>query len=343
MPRAEAMDLLRDAPSVSIATTTQTGEPIFREMNAAIVDGRITFHGAAVGEKTLALGREAVVSATETIASLPSYFVDPERACPATTLYRSVQVHGVLEAIEEGALKATVLTALMNKHQPEGGFVPLDHTHPLYAKEIASLLVFGVSLDKLDGKSKLAQNRKPLERVRIMEGLWRRGNQGDLRAIELVMHACDDTPVPEFLRAPAALSLCVQPSIADAEEVAELLAGTYWNDRFSREEIADAHVASSAWVIARDLDGRPVASARAISDGSKRAWIYDVISVPAWRGKYAADAVMRLLLDHPAVRKTRLVHLGTRDAQGFYARMGFENTSELPARPYRTTEMCLRR
>jgi nitroimidazol reductase NimA-like FMN-containing flavoprotein (pyridoxamine 5'-phosphate oxidase superfamily) len=138
MGRADAVELLRDAQSVYFATTSQTGEPIFRTMNAAVLDGTIGFHGAATGEKTFAMNRPVVVSAVDQVASLPSYFVDPERACPATTLYRSVQVHGVLTPIESGARKARVLAALMDKHQPEGGFVALDHEHALYAKEIAS-------------------------------------------------------------------------------------------------------------------------------------------------------------------------------------------------------------
>jgi len=48
-------------------------------------------------------------------------------------------------------------------------------------------------------------------------------------------------------------------------------------------------------------------------------------------------AVMNLLLDHPAVRRCRVVTLATRDAQRFYGRLGFA------AAEGRYTEMVLRR
>jgi ribosomal protein S18 acetylase RimI-like enzyme/nitroimidazol reductase NimA-like FMN-containing flavoprotein (pyridoxamine 5'-phosphate oxidase superfamily) len=311
-------------------------------MNAAVLGDRLVFHGAPAGEKTLAVGRPAVVQVEETVASIPSYFVDPERACPATTLYRSVQVHGTLVAIEDVHEKAAALRALLDKHQPEGGFVPLDATHPLYAKVIASLLVFGVSLERLDGKNKLGQNRTPAERTKMLDAMWRRGAAGDVRAIDLVLAAARDTPRPAFLDGPPGVSMvCTVEGAARADEAAALLEHEYWNDRFTRAEIAEAHLASTAWVGAVDETGRLVGSARAVSDTTKRAWIYDVVVAPAARGRGIGAALVRLLLDHPAVRRTRIVELGTRDAQALYARFGFVPRDALPPRPYATTDMVL--
>src|SRR5262249_16385942 len=147
---------------------------------------------------TETIGREAVVSAEEIVASLPSYFIDPERACPATTLYRSAQVHGVVERVDDAEEKALVLAALMRKYQPEGGHVPIDAAPPLYRKAIAGIMVLRVSLERLDGKAKIAQNRTAEERVRLMEQLWARGNEGDLAAIELLRAYNPATPLPAF-------------------------------------------------------------------------------------------------------------------------------------------------
>src|SRR5437773_11530102 len=87
MPRADAIALLERAPVVHFATTTPEGSPVLRTVHGVIVDDAIAFHAAPVGEKTLSLGREVVVGAEELVAQIPSYFVDPERACPATTFY----------------------------------------------------------------------------------------------------------------------------------------------------------------------------------------------------------------------------------------------------------------
>jgi ribosomal protein S18 acetylase RimI-like enzyme len=144
------------------------------------------------------------------------------------------------------------------------------------------------------------------------------------------------------LHAPGGLRLqCAPHERVDAVACAALLEGSYWNDRFTHAEIAASHLASSAWVVARDSANRVVASARAMSDGSKFAWVYDVIVAPEWRGKGVGDAVVRLLLDHPAVRHARFVRLGTRDAMAFYEKLGFVHTATLPPRPHSSTEMVL--
>ena len=96
---------------------------------------------------------------------------------------------------------------------------------------------------------------------------------------------------------------------------------------------------------ARDAEGRLVATARATGDAAKRCWIYDVMVAPAWRGRGVGDAVVRLLLDHPAVRHARRIYLGTRDAQAFYGRLGFGDREELETRQrrYTHTEMFMLR
>src|SRR5437660_1948594 len=92
MDQAAARALLERAAVVRLATTAADGRPILRTVHGVLVDGAIAFHAAPVGEKMAGLGRPAVVAAEEVVAAIPSYFVDPERACPATTYYRSVQV-----------------------------------------------------------------------------------------------------------------------------------------------------------------------------------------------------------------------------------------------------------
>ena len=343
MDRAEAEAILARAPVVHLASTTEAGEPVLRTLHGVVVRGGVAFHGAPAGEKMEAVGRPAVVMAEEIVASIPSYFVDPERACPATTLYRSAQVHGEIERVDDPDHKAEVLAALMKKLQPEGGYAPIDARHPLYQKAVAGILVLRVPLERLDGKAKLAQQRTPIERCRLLEKLWERGLPGDAAAIELVRAASPDTPVPPFLAAPAGVTLTCALGPRDAEVAADMVLDAYWNHNMPRDAIVRAHLASSAWVGARDASGRLVATARAAGDGHKRVWIYDVMVAPELRGKGVGAAVMRLLVDHPAVRHAQRVYLATRDAQTFYASLGFGDRGEIETRhkPYVSTEMVL--
>ncbi len=348
MSKDEALAFLEGAPLLRFATTTPEGRPVLRAMNFALVEERVYFHGAPVGEKTLTVGREAVLEADETVAFLPSWFVDPERACPATTYYRSVQVHGVLEREDDPSRKARALAALLAKHQPEGRHVPLDAEHPLYEKALAGVLVVSIATDVMRGKAKLGQHKTPGERRRILEGLWRRGEPGDARACTLILEANRGTTLPEFLALPSRLEglelvpyLCAE---RDVRAATSLLAPLYWNEgRFDAPLLARAHRASPAWVGVRDAKGELVATARATGDGAKHAWIYDVAVEDDLRGTGVGLAMMRLLLDHPAVRHAAFVHLGTRDAQAFYERLGFRDVTTLPPRPYTTTTMTLAR
>lgn len=154
-------------------------------------------------------------------------------------------------------------------------------------------------------------------------------------------NASSEAPSPRLSPA-LGLQLNTEPRVEDATAAAQLLAGTYWNDVFDVQRIAAAHVGSSAWVVAYDARGRLVATARAISDGAKHAWVYDVFVVEELRGTGVGATLMRALLEHPRVRGCAMVHLGTRDAQRFYEQLGFVDRSKIP-RPYTSTTMTLAR
>jgi nitroimidazol reductase NimA-like FMN-containing flavoprotein (pyridoxamine 5'-phosphate oxidase superfamily) len=195
MSRDAALAFLAQAPVIHLATTTPDGAPVLRTLDFAWTGEAVVFHGARVGEKAACIGRPAVLGAGELVARLPSYFLDPESACPASTLYRSVQVHGTIEEVTDPGEKARALTALMERLQPEGGYRPLDPHDALYAAELRSVLVLRVRPERVDGKAKLGQNRTPEERRRIVEGLRRRRAAGDEAAIAAILEACGE-PAP---------------------------------------------------------------------------------------------------------------------------------------------------
>jgi ribosomal protein S18 acetylase RimI-like enzyme/nitroimidazol reductase NimA-like FMN-containing flavoprotein (pyridoxamine 5'-phosphate oxidase superfamily) len=324
---ARALGLLRRAPAVHLATTTPEGTPVLRALDAAVLEDGVYFHGARAGEKARCLGRPAVVSAEEIVAHVPSWMVDPRWACPASTLYRSVQVHGVLAEVTDLGTKARALTALMERWQPEGRYEPMTADHPHYRGQLQGTLVLRVGFDRVDGKDKLLQNRKPEEIVRILEGLWERGAPEDPAAIEAIREANPGIPEPAFLAAPHDLRLAVALGEGDAEQARRLLAGEYWWEGSAPERIAPVQRASTAWVGAHDRAGRLVAMARATADG-RTAWIYDVLVAPELRGRGLGKRLLQLLLDHPAVRGAPAVRLTTRDAQAFYAAFGFVDAAE---------------
>ncbi len=323
LSREAAISFLERAPVIHLATTSADGEPLLRALNAAVVDDYLLFHGAKAGEKALCVGRSAVAAADTVIASIPSYFSDAERACPATTYYVSVQARGRLEQIDDGPQKARLLSALMKKYQPEGGYVPISADHPLYAGPLRGVLVFGLRLEHVTGKHNAAQHKSDAQRLAIVEALWARGAASDARAIQHLFDANPDSPRPA--RFIAGDGVVLEPALDERSVAAAvaLLCDEYWNLRYDHARLGRALLASSAWIGARDADGELIATARAVSDGAKQAIVMDVAVRRDWRRRGLGQRLVALLLEHPAVRGTHVVRLGTADAQPFYRKLGF--------------------
>ena len=336
MPPQQALALLTSLPTFHLASTLEDGTPVFRTLHGIVDDGWVAFHSAPKGEKTSLIGRPAVLCSEDSVATVPSTFFDPVKACPATTYYRSAQVHGVIEEIEEPARTARILQGLMEKLQPEGGYRSIsnaDHSFdPMYRAAINGLLVAGIRLERLSGKSKLAQNRSPKELAALLTSLWQRGAAGDARALELIRDANPEAEVPAFLEAPAGLRLHVHLSSEPAAREAAALvlaaaaaasapptaapaappAATSAAAGLSLEALTRAHLASAGWVGARrDSDGALIASGRVIGDGVTFARLCDVVAAPGLTDAIDGDgatalaalaAVTRLLRDHPAAR-----------------------------------------
>lgn len=336
-----AIDLFRRSEVIHLATTTGEGHPISRTLHGVVVGDHVLWHGAPKGEKSDVAGRLGVISCDRVVATIPSWFVDPELACPATTYYESAQAAGTIEAVTDLDKKAAGLAALMDRYQPEGGFVPIRADDPRYAAVVKNIGLWRVSLADAVAKVKLGQNRKPEQMKKIVEAMWRRGAARDVSAIERLLAANPETPVPSFFEGPAGLRFCL-PGPEDLDDAVALLRDAYWNVTNDDASIRAAHVGSPVWVGARDETGRLVATARAITDRGKHAWVYDVMVAEAWRGRGVGEAVMRLLLDHPWVRSVRRVLLGTLDAQPFYRRLGFEVRETTGPTPGTTVMMlCL--
>lgn len=324
---AEGWALVERAAVMHVATTGRDGRPILRVVHPVVVEREgervVAFHGAPAGEKMEGLGGRAVVSVHETVAEIPSWFSDPERACPATTFYVSAQVEGVLEAVSDPELKARVLGRLMQKYQPEGGHVPIRTDEPryreLYAKAVDGLLVAAVRVERLACKAKLGQNRKLDERRHIVAQLWKRGRAEDVAAVDLLTRRWPELAPAAFTAGDVTFRIAL--SAAEVDDALALLDGVYWLTDVPIGQRRLALARSSATILASRGE-RAIGFARAVSDG-RTAWLYDVVVREDARGAGLGEAIVALLLDHPAVRGAKTVRLRTRDAMDFYRRFGF--------------------
>jgi nitroimidazol reductase NimA-like FMN-containing flavoprotein (pyridoxamine 5'-phosphate oxidase superfamily)/ribosomal protein S18 acetylase RimI-like enzyme len=319
-----AWEVLARSQVVHLGLVGPGGEPILRPLHAIVLDGRVWFHGTPQGEKVEAVGGPAVVMAHEVVAELPSTFAHPKRACPATTLFRSASLHGVLEVEQEPETKARVLQALMERYQPQGGYRAITHDDPMYRAAVRGIGILSVRPERVVCKVALAQAKPAAERMRLVEQLWARGLPGDARAAQAVIDAAPLDPLPELVLGPGGTRLVLAAGEAQVDEATALLAGQYWNVDVPVERLRAAQLGSEAWMVLVAGE-QVVATARALSDGAKSSYLLDVAVHEAWRGQGLGAFLVQRMREHPAVRGTR-VDLLTRGAGGFYAGLGFERS-----------------
>jgi N-acetylglutamate synthase-like GNAT family acetyltransferase len=113
-----------------------------------------------------------------------------------------------------------------------------------------------------------------------------------------------------------------QPTPADIDIVHAMLKETYWSPGIPRETVARA-CANSMCAIARDDNGKLIGFARLVTDKATFAWLCDVVVAPGKQGRGLGRALVRTLQEHPELQGLRRWLLGTKDAHGVYAPLGF--------------------
>lgn len=169
--------LLASAGHGYLGAIRADGWPLVVPLNFVYADGRIYLHGAPEGEKMAAIERDDRVTFTVVAdyALIPSYFRDPRYACPATQYYKAAMVRGRARVVEETDEKARALQALMEKLQPEGGYVPITADEPLYRKSFKTTAVIAIEVEQMTGKFKFGQNLPSSKRDAVAERLEARG------------------------------------------------------------------------------------------------------------------------------------------------------------------------
>lgn len=113
-----------------------------------------------------------------------------------------------------------------------------------------------------------------------------------------------------------------QPSETDIEIIHAVLKETYWSPGIPRDVVARA-CANSMCAVARDESGTLIGFARLVTDKATFAWLCDVIVLPGKQGKGLGRALVQTFQRHPELQGLRRWLLGTKDAHGVYAPLGF--------------------
>lgn len=174
-------EVSRDCLVGHLALLTAGGHPRSVALNFAAVEQTIYFHGALAGEKfdLIAAAPLAGFTMVKPYSTIPSHWLSPRNACPATQYFKSVEVRGRCLPVEDLAEKAAGLQALMRKHQPEGGYDPITAEAPAYRQALLHVGVFKVEPQSWTGKVKFGQNEPLHVRRKIVRALLERGGPLD--------------------------------------------------------------------------------------------------------------------------------------------------------------------
>ena len=97
---------------------------------------------------------------------------------------------------------------------------------------------------------------------------------------------------------------------------------SYWSRGMTREQVGRAASASVCFGL-YGPDGGQCGFARVVTDLTTFAWLTYVFVIAGQRGKGLGRALVQAVLDHPDLQGLRRWLLATRDAQDFYAGLGF--------------------
>jgi GNAT superfamily N-acetyltransferase len=118
------------------------------------------------------------------------------------------------------------------------------------------------------------------------------------------------------------LILSDDPELVDLDCCIRWLATSYWASDRTPEQIARSFAGSRVFGVYQP-DGRQLGLARAVTDGASFCWIGDVFVDESVRGRgigsWLVATLVRVLQDEGVPRFL----LGTRDAHGVYAKLGF--------------------
>ena len=162
-------------------------KPYSLPLNFVEIKGEIFFHGAKKGRKieTIKENPSASFSLVDSYSLLPSYFsTDDGKACPATHMFKSIIMDGVIEFVENYDEKANALGELMKKLQKEGKYIPLNHE--MYKKAINATCVYKLITTDIKAKFNLGQNFNEQRYQRVSEHLKQRARPKDLQTLKLI-------------------------------------------------------------------------------------------------------------------------------------------------------------
>ncbi len=183
-------DLIRACPFATVVTHAADGLDA-NHLPFELVDGALHGHVARGNDLAKRDGAEVLV-----IFRGPQAYISPNwyptkhetgREVP-TWDYAVVHVHGHLKVIEDAGWLRTLLERLTARHEaaePQPWHVG-DAPDDLVEQSMRAIAGLEIAIERIEGKFKLNQNHPERNRLGVIDGLRRRGNDGDAALADLI-------------------------------------------------------------------------------------------------------------------------------------------------------------
>lgn len=149
IPFADCERILQKAEYLVMATAGKNAMPYAAPLSFVYFEGKIYFHsGKHHGHKIANLAENPYCSLAVIGKTQPVYIKN------FTTYFESVIVFGKVSEVTDSARKKTVLFALAEKYLPNF----MDNAEHNIAASLERTAVYEISLDKVTGKAKRANN-----------------------------------------------------------------------------------------------------------------------------------------------------------------------------------------
>lgn len=137
--------------------------------------------------------------------------------------------------------------------------------------------------------------------------------------------------------------ISTERALLDRAAIHAYLVRAYWATGISRKVMERSFGGSICFGVYAGADGAQVGFARVVTDGATFAWLADVYILESHRGRGIGKWLVGCVIEHPHLQGLRRFMLGTRDAHGLYAQVGWEPLaapSRFMAIPNRSSHGC---
>lgn len=186
----EIADFVAEQFCGKLIATDADGFPHASILPFVPLEGAIEVHMVRADPTFAALraSRRGAFLLDEPLAFTPHQVVSADYAGFATLHFRAVCFRVEADISVDPADVAAALERLLRRYEPGEAWRPVQHGGP-YDRDLQRLAVARLRQVGVEAKFKLAQNRTPVERERLLAFLRARGAEGDPRAARRIAAA----------------------------------------------------------------------------------------------------------------------------------------------------------